>query len=168
MGAASEKATKLDVLFAAKAAGKEINNRIKALEDEVKAEFMEEYEQGGTDRKRSTVFGKEAGYLTMKEGKPSEHVTRFQVDDPQKVVDWMDYVKPETDSFASDNLEMFAKWWFEHTGEMPDGCTLFEYDTEPTKPTPMLSVKEKVVIPMLKANNVLSGEVNQLLLGDGE
>lgn len=159
--------TNVDLLFAAKAVSKEINSRVKALEDEVKAEFLEEYERDGTDRKRSPMFGKEAGWLTMKEGKPSEHVTRFQVDDPQKVIDWMDRERPETDSFAQDNLEMFAKWWFEHTGEKPDGCSLFEYDTEPGQPTPALTVKEKVVLPLLK-DNALSGHVNELLLGDGE
>ena len=160
--------TKLDILFAAKAVSKEIGNRVKALEDEVKAEFVEEYETNGTDRKRSPMFGSKAGCLTMKEGAKSERVRRFQMNDAQKVIEWMDEQRPDTDCFASDNLAQFAEWWFRQTGECPDGCTVIEYDSEPGKPTPVLQVKEKVVLPMLAEDNLLSGEVNQLLLGEAD
>ena len=160
--------TKVDNLVAAKAVVKEVDRRIKRFEDEVKAEFIEEYKNGGADRKRSRIFGNKAGYLTIKEGKPSEHVTRFQLVDVQEATDWMDEAKPDTDSFAQDNLEQYCQWWFERTGECPDGCTVITYDTEPGEPTAILSVKEKVVLPMLMENKELFGEVNQLLLGDGE
>ena len=114
------------------------------------------------------MFDPKAAWMTMKGGKPSEHVSRFQVTDPQKVVDWMDETRPETDSFASANLAQFAEWWFTNTGEMPDGCDVFEYDTEPVEPTPALTVKEAMVLPAIQANQELFGEVNQLLLGEGE
>lgn len=160
--------TKIDLLFAAKAVSKEINSRVKALEDEVKAEFVEEYEKHGTDRKRSPMFGAKAGYLTMKDGSASERVTRFQLVNQDEFVDWMDENRPETDSFAQANMAQFAEHWFRMTGECPDGCTVVSYDTEPGSPTPCLTVKEKVVLPMLSGNNLLSGEVNQLLLGEGD
>lgn len=160
--------TKVDNLVAAKAVVKEVDRRIKRFEDEVKAEFIEEYKNGGADRKRSRIFGNKAGYLTIKEGKPSERVTKFQLVDVQEATDWMDEAKPDTDSFAQDNLEQYCQWWFERTGECPDGCTVITYDTEPGEPTAILSVKEKVVLPMLMENRELFGEVNQLLLGDGE
>lgn len=160
--------TKVDNLVAAKAVVKEVDRRIKRFEDEVKAEFIEEYKNGGADRKRSRIFGNKAGYLTIKEGKPSERVTKFQLVDVQEATDWMDATKPDTDSFAQDNLEQYCQWWFERTGECPDGCTVITYDTEPGEPTAILSVKEKVVLPMLMENRELFGEVNQLLLGDGE
>lgn len=160
--------TKVDNLVAAKAVVKEVDRRIKRFEDEVKAEFIEEYKNGGADRKRSRIFGNKAGYLTIKEGKPSERVTKFQLVDVQEATDWMDEAKPDTDSFAQDNLEQYCQWWFERTGECPDGCTVIPYDTEPGEPTAILSVNEKVVLPMLMENRELFGEVNQLLLGDGE
>ena len=160
--------TKVDNLVAAKAVVKEVDRRIKRFEDEVKAEFIEEYKNGGADRKRSRIFGNKAGYLTIKEGKPSERVTKFQLIDVQEATDWMDEAKPDTDSFAQDNLEQYCQWWFERTGECPDGCTVITYDTEPGEPTAILSVKEKVVLPILMENRELFGEVNQLLLGDGE
>ena len=159
--------TKLDMLFAAKAAQKEIAARVKALEDEVKAEFAEEYRAGGTDRKRSTYFGKSAGWLTMKDGKPSEHVRRFQCVDYEAAARWFDENRPDTDGFAADNLERFCEWWMAQTGECADGCTVIEYDTEPGEPTPALTVKEKVVLPMLEGTE-LGAAAAEYLLGSGE
>ena len=161
-------ATKFDLLVAAKATEKEFSKRVKRLEDECKAEFVEEYRTNGSDRKRSTVFDSKAAWMTMKGGKPSEHVTRFQLNDYQEAVDWMDETRPETDSFAQDNLERFCEWWFFHTGECPDGCTVIEYESEPVEPTPALTVKETAVLDELKKekNAALSGAVTKFLLED--
>ena len=159
--------SKFDVLVAAKATEKEFSKRVKALEDEVKSEFMDNYRSSGVDRMRSTVFDAKAAWLTLKGGKPSVKVTRFQVNDPQAVIDWMDEQRPDTDCFAQDNLEQFAKWHFENTGECPDGCVVITYDSEPVEPTPCLTVKEDKVIPALKDNPNLLGEVNVLMLEGG-
>jgi len=160
-------ATKFDVLVAAKATEKEFAKRVKALEDECKEEFMERYRADGTDRMRSTVFDPKAAWMTLRGGRPSERVRRFQLNDPQAAIDWMDAARPETDGFAQDNLERFCEWWFMQTGECPDGCTVLEYDSEPVEPTPALTVKEAKVLPALKANAALLGEVNTLLLEEG-
>ena len=161
-------ATKFDVLVAAKATEKEFAKRVKALETECKAEFVENFKATGNDRMRSTVFDGKAAWMTMKGGKPSEHVVKFQMTDPQEVIEWMDENRPETDSFAQDNLAQFAEWWFVHTGECPDGCTVIEYESEPVEPVPALTVKEAMVLPALQENPNLLGEVNTLLLGDGD
>ncbi|MBQ9003057.1 MAG: hypothetical protein IJ087_14485 [Eggerthellaceae bacterium] len=160
--------TNFDLLVAAKAVEKTFAKRVKALETQVKDEFIEKYRNDGTDRMRSTVFDGKAAWMTMKGGKPSETVTKFQMTDAQAVIDWMDENRPETDSFATDNLAQFAQWWFEHTGECPDGCKVITYDTEPTEPTPALTVKEAMVLPVLQDNPRILGEVNELLLGEGE
>lgn len=159
--------TKFDVLVAARATEKEFAKRVKALETEVKQEFMDRYRADGTDRMRSTVFDSKAAWMTLKGGKPSERVTRFQVNDMQEVIDWMDENRPETDSFARDNLAQFAQWWFEHTGECPDGCSVITYDSEPVEPVPVLTVKEAKVLPALQDNPSMLADVNVLLLGDG-
>ena len=159
--------TKLDLLFASKAMAKEINARVKELEDECKAELLEEYETSGNDRKRSPFFGKEAGYIGVQEGKPSEKVTRFQMVDADAVIDWMDATRPETDSFATANLAQFAEWWFEHMGEVPDGCTVITYDSEPGRPIVKLVVKEQVVLPKLAESHELKVATSTLMLGDG-
>ena len=161
-------ANKFDVLVAAKATEKEFSKRVKALEDECKKELMDRYRSDGVDRMRSTVFDPKAAWMTLKGGKPSERVTRFQLNDMDAAIDWMDENRPETDSFATDNLEQFCKWWFEHTGECPDGCAVITYDSEPVEPTPCLTVKEAKVLPALQSNPTLLGEVNVLMLGEGE
>lgn len=160
--------SKFDVLVAAKATEKEFSKRVKKLEDECKSEFMKRYREDGVDRMRSTVFDSKAAWMTLKGGKPSEKVTRFQLNDPDAAIDWMDETRPETDSFATDNIEQFCKWWFEHTGECPDGCVVLTYDSEPVEPTPCLTVKEAKVLPELQANPNILKEVNVLLLGSGE
>ena len=161
-------ATKFDVLVAAKATEKEFSKRVKALETECKQEFMDEYRESGVDRKRSTVFDPKAAWMTLKGGKPSEKVTRFQLTEPDRFVDWMDENRPETDTFAQANMAQFAEFWFHQTGECPDGCQVITYDSEPVEPTPALTVKESMVLPALQENQNILGEVNRLLLGDGE
>lgn len=160
--------TKFDVLVAAKAIEKKIAKRVKALEIECKEEFMDSYRTSGIDRMRSTVFDPKAAYMTLKGGKPSEKVTRFQLNNHDAAIDWMDETRPETDSFATENLEQFCKWWFERTGECPDGCVIFTYDSEPTEPTPMFVVKEDKVLPTLEENPTLLSEARVLMLEEGE
>ena len=159
--------SKFDYLVAAKATEKEISKRVKALENECKEEFLDEYRAKGVDRVRSTVFDSKAAYMTMAGGKPSELVEKFQLNDPQAMIDWMDEEKPETDSFATDNLEEFGKWWFYHTGECPEGCSVIRYESEPVEPTPRLTVKEDKVLPMLRENPNLLNDVQVLLLDEG-
>jgi len=160
--------TKFDVLVAAKATEKEFAKRVKALEGECKDEFREKYRSEGTDRMRSTVFDPKAAFMTMKGGKPSERVTRFQMVDAQAMTDWMEEVRPETDGFAQDNLAQFAEWWFASTGECPDGCTVITYDSEPVEPTPALVVKEAMVLPALRDMPQLAAITSSLMLGDGQ
>lgn len=159
---------KFEVLFAAKAAEKEVHKRVSALEDECKAEILEQYRTEGVDRRRSKVFDGKSAYITVQEGLPSEEATRFDVVDMQALIDWMDETKPDTDCFAADNLAQFAQWYFNATGEVPEGCTLLRYMTEPKPPIAKLVVKEKPVLEALKEKALLAGEVNQLLLGDGD
>lgn len=161
-------ANEFDYLVAAKAAVKTVNKRLDEIEAKVKADFKEQYKVDGTDRRRSTVFGPKAAWMTMKGGKPSEHVKRFTVHDMKALGEWMDENDPDVNPFVQANLDKFAEWWCFNQGECPDGCTLVEYDNDPTEPVPVLTVKEDIVIPMLRENPSLLGEVNRLLLGDGE
>lgn len=159
--------SKYERLYAAKAIMKEMDGEYKKLERECKEELLSEYREDGTDRKRSTLFGGKNAYMSVVEGKPSETAERFDVVDMQSLVDWMDETRPDTDPFAADNLAQFAEWYFRETGEVPDGCRLLTYQTEPKEPTVRLVVKEDAVIPILRESGMLQGGF-QLLLGDGE
>ena len=159
--------TKLDRLFAAKAILKEAEANVKALETECKGELLDRYLEDGTDRLRSPYFGKDAGYLGISEGKAKEATVREFVSDAQKVIDWMDETRPETDGLAQDNLELFCSWWFAQTGEDIPGFERIEYAPEPGRPIAKLVVKEKVVIPIMRDSGMLEGSA-AFLLGDGE
>lgn len=166
-------ASKVDLLFAAKAVSKEMAARVRALEDECKAELADDYMRDGTDRRRSPLFGDGAGWLSVvkRDPEPARRERRFQLTDPQAAIDWMEEARPDTDTFASENLEAFARWHFEATGELPGGCDLVEYEV-PAVPAGVksvtLTVKEKVVLPQLAGDAALLGEARRLLLGDGE
>lgn len=159
---------KYEVLYAAKAAEKEIGKRVKALETECKREVLDAYGRDGIDRKRSTVFGSKNAYITVQEGKPSEEAERFDVIDIQALTDWMDETRPDTDCFAADNLAAFAEWHFRSTGEMPDGCRLLRYRTEEKPPIAKLIVKDEPVLEAVSGNPELSSEVGRFLLGDAD
>lgn len=159
--------TKIDRLFAAKAVLKEAEKKVKELEAECKDELLSEYMQGGTDRKRSPFFGKESGYMGVTDGKKSEVAYRTYIADEEQVLDWMDDEHPDCEGFARMYLEKFCEWWLESTGECIPGFVMLEYETEPTKPSVRLVVKEKVVIDKLRESGELDG-IGQYLLGDGE
>lgn len=159
---------KYEVLYAAKAVQKEIDKRVKTLENECKDEVLKCYLEEGIDRRRSKVFDPKAAYITVQAGKPSEEAQRFDVIDIDALTDWMDETRPDTDCFAADNLAMFAEWYFRTTGEVPDGCRLLRYETEPKPPIAKLVVKDAVVLETLRDKSLLAGEVNQFLLGDGD
>ena len=157
--------TKLDRLFAAKAVLKEAQKKVSDLEAECKQELLEEYETSGNDRKRSPMFGKDAGYLGIQIGEKKRDVREY-VADRAAVEKWLKEAKPDFDDFAMDNLDTFCSWWFMQTGEAIPGFERIEVVT-PATPVPKLVVKEKVVIPMLREANILDG-IGQYLLGDGE
>lgn len=157
--------TKLDRLFAAKAVLKAAQKKVSDLEAECKQELLEEYETSGNDRKRSPVFGKDAGYLGIQVSEKKRDVREY-VADRAAVEKWVKEAKPDFADFAMDNLDTFCSWWFMQTGEAIPGFERIEVVT-PATPVPKLVVKEQVVIPMLREANVLDG-VGRYLLGDGE
>lgn len=108
------------------------------LEQQAKAELLEEYRKSGTDRRSTPNLGDKMGSLYIKAGKhvPEERFSVFEVDDEQAVVDWMDESRPDTDSFAANRPKEFAEWYFFTTGELPPGCSMKEhvrggYDLDP-------------------------------------
>lgn len=163
---------KVDRYFAAKSVLKKLEVEVKLLEDEIKGELAEKYLEDGTDRLRSPMFGAKAGSISVvaSEPEPPELVEEFKVIDEDDLLDWIDETDPDTSGFAVDRLRDFAAWWFADTGECPGGCTVVRYETQ-GKPAGIkyvrAQVKEDVVIPLLQSTNLL-GEVNQMLLGDGE
>ena len=154
--------TEADRLFAEEAVLKEVNKRHKANVDAIKARAIEDYKAGRGGQVRSPLFGNKAGYITVKEGKPAETVREFQMVDAQVLTDWMEENPPSFESldcFAADHLELFAEWHFRQTGEVPEGCTVLEYETPPKEPTATFVVRENEIIPRLLEDSELRAEL---------
>lgn len=117
--------TEFDALVAEEAVLKEATKIHKAKVDSMKMAAIE----NGTPM-RSKLFGLKNAGLDLVEGTDPEPFVRYSISDAQKVFDWMDATRPDTDGFASDNIEAFCQWWFEHTGELPDGFERIEGMTE--------------------------------------
>lgn len=160
--------TKLDRLFAAKALLKKFEAEVKVLEAECKGDLLEQYEKDGmTTQQRSRFFGTKAGCLSLTPNDTPKREIREYIADVDEVLDWMDETDPDVYGFVRENLEEFCKYHFAKTGEMIPGFNRIEYVCGAGAPVIKLTVKEKVVLPILRESGLLEGSV-QYLLGDGE
>ena len=160
--------TLTDRYFAAKAISKEVDSRVKELEEEVKAQAVADYKEGRGGQVRSPFFGKDAGYVTVVEGKPEHEAERFDVIDGEALADWMEDEDLDFMRFALEHAAEFAEWHFRRTGECPDGCRLLRYTVEAKEPTARATVKKDVVFKVLEEKRPELMKGVGLLLGDGE
>jgi len=164
--------TLIDEVMAEEAVLKKATEIHKAKVDMLKNQAVE-----NATPMRSKLFGLKTGGIDLVDGKPPETVVSYSLSEPQKVIDWMDETRPETDGFASDNLAAYCQWWFEHTGELAPGFYRNEYQTE-GKPMSARFVVRKAddVIAVLREKPELAQETlhsllggdDMKLLGDGE
>ena len=165
-------ATPADILWAKKAIVKQLSTEVKEDEQALKQQAVEDYKAGRGGQVRSPMFGNKSGWITVKEGKPPEERTAYVLEDYQKAIDWMDETRPDTDGFATDNIEAFCQWWFTQTGEQIPGFEVRSYTTEQGEPSATFTVKEGIVLPLLMENEemraALAGPISQMLLPGGE
>lgn len=166
--------TDMDKLTVAKSIERKWHEEmVEPLEERLKDELLRRKETEGIDKITTSKFlGFEAGTLLLqkRKGKPSEKGEKFAVYDVQAVIDWMDEERPETDSFASDNLEAFAEWWLHNTGEMPPGCKLIPYETPevPDRLIPTFKPNADYTIQaLLNEGGNLFENAERLMIGDG-
>jgi len=120
----------------------------------------------GVTEMTSTLFGPEAGNLKYSKVREKK-VTEFNVIDECDLFEWIGDNPGATKLYARENKVAFAEWWFEQTGEVPDGVSRVEY-VEPAKVGPAKLYKfDPDVVEAKFGNNVLLG-ANELLLGDGD
>ena len=155
---------KIDKLFALKALEKRVKEAREELEAEVREALLEQYEEGGGDRMRSPYFGNDAGAYTYT---PPEEVeeTEWKLCDWTAMAEWMAQDPKAAESYAYAHFADFASWWFERTGEVPEGISRATVATVKPGRT-RLAVKEQVVFDKMGGN--LFEEVNRLMLGGGE
>ena len=157
--------TEFDILVGEEAVLKEMTARHKERADRLKQQAIAE----GTPM-RSKVFGLKVAGIDLVEGSEPEPFTRYQLTDPQKAIDWIDANRPDTDGFASANLEAFCIWWLENTGEKPDGLDIIEGMTEGKPVTAKFAIRKRDYVPKIldKMRNTpeISGQVVMTLVGE--
>ena len=164
------KPTKIDKLFALKAVKGKVDEEYKLLEGECRQELLEAYDADGTDRKTAPMFP-DAGKFSIKrtKGKKPETVVEFNLCDDEAMAEWLETNQGAAVRFAMLEAADFGRFWFNFTGELPDGISRVEYE-EPGTPdvlsAQVYSFKPDVVIGTLGGN--LLERANELLLGDGE
>jgi len=165
--------SKIDKLFALKAVEKKVVEERKLMEYECRDELLEAFQQDGTDRRTSPMFGPDAGKFSIKrmKGKPPETVTEYNLADDVAFAGWLEENQGPAISYVKTHAAEFSRIYFEATGELPEGISRVEYEqpgTEPSVTAQIYSFHEDVVLEKLaEGGNFLEG-ANRLLLGDGE
>jgi len=121
---------------------------------------------------RSTLFGIKVGGVDLVDGKPSAPFSKFNVHDREAALDWLDELndmEAYAYGFARDNIEKFAEWYLEMTGECADGCTLINGVTEEVPMSAKFVIRSKAkvaeVIDKLRESPELTESTMLGLLG---
>lgn len=113
---------------------KEVDSAHKQAKLEAEEELAAKTRDEGVLEIASTYFGADAGtYKYSKTRKKT--VTEYNLTDFSDLDAWLDANTGAAIGYALQDPQAFAKWWFEKTGEVPDGTSRVEYE-EPAKRGP--------------------------------
>ena len=151
---------------------KMLDKELKPLKSECDAEMLDEYMKSGNTQARSKIFGKKAWTYTVpiKDAVPPEEVADYALSDDEAFSEWLDANQDATIRYAMLNAQDFARFWFNFTGELPDGTTRVAYMTDgmPEMPgTPRLKVDADYMVGKMEEMGLLPEGMRLLLLGDG-
>lgn len=135
---------------------------LRAMCDE---ELAADFKENGTDRRRIVINGVEVGTLTAKIARPSKE-TRFEVTDWGALENWA-FSEEDAMAYVVRHVADFAKWHFEQTGEMPDGCDLVEM-THPGGQWMGTTIRGCTLDKVSEAAGVILGSEIAALLEGGE
>lgn len=159
--------TPIDRYFAAECVKREVDKVHKEAKAEAEA-YLDEARENGQTALVSTFFGEDAG--EYKRGKTrAKQVVEYNVCDIQELNAWLYDNLDAMSSFVCDKAIEFAQYWFEKTGELPEGTSRVYYD-EPSKPKPPQIYRydhDLVKATLADGGNLLVG-ANQLLLSGGD
>jgi hypothetical protein len=125
----------------------------------VSAGIIEQYRQTGAKSYDLRIDGTKVGTMGVSVSKETEerHEKRFRVADDAALDAWVrgNDAQAFWDAFITSHRDVFAKWYFECMGELPDGCEMADV-TIPAKPSQVtgtsLRVKPEKVREALGAN----------------
>lgn len=159
--------TPIDRYFAAKCVKKEVDAAYKEAETEA-AIYLDEAREEGKTSLISTYFGEDAG--EYKRGKTRKKtVVEYNVPDIEEFGFWCTENIAALMEYVKEHASEFGQWWFEATGEMPDGISRVDYEEPPKLKAPSIYRYDHELIKakLAAGGNLLEG-ANRLLLGDGD
>ena len=159
--------TPIDRYFAAKCVKREVDAAYKVAESEA-AIYLDEARENGVNSLSSTYFGEDAG--EYKRGKTcTKQVVEYNVPDIVDFEAWCMDNQVALVQYAKRNASDFGQWWFETTGEIPDGIARVDYEEPPKPKAPSIYRynHELVKAKLAEGGNLLEG-ANKLLLGGGD
>lgn len=112
------------------------------------------------------------GYLQLRYSKPKqpEMFSNFKVNDYITCGQWLQEVEPRyIRKYIELDLKTFARWYFNETGEMPEGCELEWYESQ-AQPSEFMGVsihvEPKDVLQAMSKRLPASTQITNLLGGD--
>lgn len=130
------------------------------------SDFFAENEKQGISAITSPMFGDAGG--EFKRGKTkAKTVVEWNNTDWEDFDSWLDDNSAQLSAYLFQNYKPFCEWWFERTGEVPDGISRVEY-TEPSKPTApkLYRFDQQGVLDVISDGGNLFEKANALLLGE--
>ena len=104
-----------------------------SLRSQIDEEYRELYELTGSKSFDVKLSGNVVGTYSIKFSKEQDSKTEmaFEVCDFEDLAEWFDQEAPKSvmEEYAAQNLEAFAKFYFAHTGEIPNGCKFQKHIT---------------------------------------
>ena len=158
--------TPIDRYFAAECIKKEVDAAYKAAKEDA-AVYLDEAREDGKTSLISTYFGEDAG--EYKRGKTrAKTVVEYNVPDLAEFVYWCSENRIALEIYVKEHASEFGQWWFENTGELPDGISRVDYEEPPHLKAPQIYRYDHELIKqkLAEGGNILEG-ANRLLLSDG-
>ncbi len=158
-------ATPLDKCIVAKCLKEKADALYKQYELQAYDELAELNESYGATEIASKLFdGAKYRYSKTR----AKKIVDFNRTDDDALVEWLADNPEAATTYAALNAEAFGEWWFESTGEVPDGIARVEYTQEAKVGAPKLyGYDSETAERVIRDNNLLAG-VEPLLLGEGE
>ena len=158
-------ATPIDEFAVAEALKKEIDAVHKQKKQDAEDYLAEMRDSIGTTSLEPTMF---PGAGTYKYGQSrAKKEVEYNLCDKEDFDGWLATAKDATALFAASMPSEFGKWWFEMTGEIPDGISRVEVDIPPAATPPKFYKFDVQAVKDALGKNLFQA-ANQLLLGDGE
>ena len=161
------KATPIDKYFAAKCLKKEVDAAYKQAETDAVV-YLDDARDQGINSLVSKLFGEDAG--EYKRGKTRRKlVVEYNVPDLEEFESWCADNHIALMQYAKKHASDFGQWWFETTGELPDGISRVDYEEPPRLKAPSIyRYNHELVRAKLAAGGNLLEGANRLLIGGGD